>query len=456
MAASTDPAEVPVLGPGQTYATVTDKITGVILTKETPKGWLVGFGIAFLIVMLMLFSLTVLFAKGVGVWGLNNTVAWGFAIVNFVWWVGIGHAGTLISAILLLFRQEWRNSINRFAEAMTIFAVANAGLFPIIHTGRPWLAYWLLPYPSMFQLWPQFRSPLLWDVFAITTYVTISLLFWYVGLIPDFATLRDMGENKVVRRIYGIFALGWRGAARHWAGSSRASLLLAALATPLVVSVHSVVSFDFAVSSVPGWHTTFLPPYFVSGAIFSGFAMVMTLAIPIRKFYHMEDYITDRHLENMAKVMLATGLIVFYAYIMEVFFAWYSGNEYEQFMIYNRMTGPYAPYYWALIFFNGVVPQLLWLKKVRRTPWILFLISIGVNIGMWLERFIIVVTSLHREYLPSTWAYYAGTFWDWSLYIGTLGFFFALIFLFLRVLPMINMFEMKELVHHLSHRGKEH
>ena len=383
-------------------------------------------------------------------------MAWGFAIVNFVWWVGIGHAGTLISAILLLFRQEWRNSINRFAEAMTIFAVANAGLFPIIHTGRPWLAYWLLPYPSMFQLWPQFRSPLLWDVFAISTYVTISLLFWYVGLIPDFATLRDMADNKVVRRIYGVFALGWRGAARHWAQYSRASLLLAALATPLVVSVHSVVSFDFAVSSVPGWHTTFLPPYFVSGAIFSGFAMVLTLAIPIRKYFHMEDFITDRHLENMAKVMLATGLIVFYAYIMEVFFAWYSGNQYEQFMIYNRMTGPYAPYYWSLILANGVIPQLLWFKRVRRTPWILFIIAIIVNIGMWLERFIIVVTSLHREYLPSTWTYYAGTFWDWSLYIGTLGFFFALIFLFLRVLPMINMFEMKELVHHLSHRGKEH
>jgi molybdopterin-containing oxidoreductase family membrane subunit len=456
MAASTEPAEVPVLGPGQTYATVTDRVSSVVLSKKTPKGWLLGFGIAFLVLMVMLFSLTVLFAKGVGVWGLNNTVAWGFAIVNFVWWVGIGHAGTLISAILLLFRQEWRNSINRFAEAMTIFAVANAGLFPIIHTGRPWLAYWLFPYPSMFQLWPQFRSPLLWDVFAITTYVTISLLFWYVGLIPDFATLRDMADNKVVRRVYGLFALGWRGAARHWAQYNRAALLLAALATPLVVSVHSVVSFDFAVSSVPGWHTTFLPPYFVSGAIFSGFAMVMTLAIPIRKFYHMEDFITDRHLENMAKVMLATGLIVFYAYIMEVFFAWYSGNEYEKFMIYNRMTGPYAPYYWSLIFFNGVMPQLLWFKKVRRTTWILFLISIGVNIGMWLERFIIVVTSLHREYLPSTWAHYAGTFWDWTLYIGTLGFFFSLLFLFLRVLPMINMFEMKELVHHLSHRGKEH
>jgi len=456
MAASTEPAEVPVLGPGQTYATVTDRVSGVVLSKETPKGWWIGFGIAFLVLMLMLFSLTVLFAKGVGIWGLNNTVAWGFAIVNFVWWVGIGHAGTLISAILLLFRQEWRNSINRFAEAMTIFAVANAGLFPIIHTGRPWLAYWLFPYPSMFQLWPQFRSPLLWDVFAITTYVTISLLFWYVGLIPDFATLRDMADNKVVRRIYGLLALGWRGASRHWAQYNRAALLLAALATPLVVSVHSVVSFDFAVSSVPGWHTTFLPPYFVSGAIFSGFAMVMTLAIPIRKFYHMEDYITDRHLENMAKVMLATGLIVFYAYIMEVFFAWYSGNEYEKFMIYNRMTGPYAPYYWALIFFNGVMPQLLWFKKVRRTTWLLFLISIGVNIGMWLERFIIVVTSLHREFLPSTWAYYAGTFWDWSLYIGTLGFFFTLLFLFLRFMPMINMFEMKELVHHLSHRGKEH
>jgi len=456
MATQTDYADVPVIAPGHTYASVTDQVTDVILTKKTPKGWLLGFGIAFFFMMLMLYSLTVLFAKGVGIWGLNNTVAWGFAIVNFVWWVGIGHAGTLISAILLLFRQEWRSSINRFAEAMTIFAVANAGLFPIIHTGRPWLAYWLYPYPSMLNLWPQFRSPLVWDVFAITTYVTISLLFWYLGLIPDFATLRDAADNKLVRRIYGILALGWRGAARHWSQYSRASLLLAALATPLVVSVHSVVSFDFAVGSVPGWHTTFLPPYFVSGAIFSGFAMVITLAIPIRKFYHMEDFITDRHLENMAKIMLATGLIVFYAYIMEAFFAWYSGNHYEKFMIYNRMTGPYAPFYWALIFFNGIVPQLLWFKKVRRTTWMLFPIAIGVNIGMWLERFIIVVTSLHREFLPSTWAYYAGTFWDWSLYIGTLGFFATLLFLFLRSMPMINIFEMKELIHHVSHRGKEH
>jgi len=456
MAATPDPAEIPVIGPGQTYATVTDRVAGVVLSRETPKGWLVGLGIAFLFMMLMLFSLTMLFAKGVGVWGLNNSVAWGFAIVNFVWWVGIGHAGTLISAILLLFRQEWRNSINRFAEAMTIFAVANAGMFPIIHTGRPWLAYWLFPYPSLLQLWPQFRSPLLWDVFAISTYVIISLLFWYMGLIPDFATLRDMADNKVVRRIYGVLSLGWRGAARHWSQYNRAALLLAALATPLVVSVHSVVSFDFAVASVPGWHTTFLPPYFVAGAIYSGFAMVITLAIPIRKFYHMEDYITDRHLENMAKVMLATGLIVFYAYIMEIFFSWYSGNHYEKFLIYNRMTGPYAPYYWALIFFNGIMPQLLWIKKIRRTPATLFFIAIGVNIGMWLERFIIVVTSLHREFLPSTWAYYAGTFWDWSLYIGTLGFFAVLFFLFLRTMPMINMFEMKEFVHHVSHRGKEH
>ncbi len=456
MAVKFDPAEVPVIAPGHTYATVTDKVAGAVLNKKTPKGWFLGFFIAFMFMMLMLFSMTVLFAKGVGVWGLNNTVAWGFAIVNFVWWVGIGHAGTLISAILLLFRQEWRNSINRFAEAMTIFAVANAGLFPIIHTGRPWLAYWLFPYPSLLKLWPQFRSPLLWDVFAISTYATVSLFFWYMGLIPDFATLRDMADNKLVRRIYGVLALGWRGAARHWAQYNRAALLLAALATPLVVSVHSVVSFDFAVGSVPGWHTTFLPPYFVSGAIYSGFAMVITLAIPIRKFYHMEDFITDRHLENMAKIMLATGLIVFYAYIMEAFFAWYSGNHYERFMIYNRMTGPYAPYYWALIFFNGVMPQLLWFKKVRRTTWMLFPIAIGVNIGMWLERFVIVVTSLHREYLPSTWTWYAGTFWDWTLYIGTMGFFVTLLFLFLRTMPMINIFEMKELIHHRSHHGKEH
>ena len=453
---ASEPMQVPVLEPGYTYGTITDKVNDVILKKGTPKGWLAAVGVALLLCLVLLLSIGMLFYRGTGIWGINNTIAWGFAIVNLVWWIGIGHAGTLISAILLLFRQEWRTSINRFAEAMTIFAVAQASLFPILHLGRPWLFYWLLPYPNMMGMWPQFRSPLLWDVFAISTYVTVSFLFWYFGLIPDMATLRDTADNKWVKRTFGIFSLGWRGAARHWSTHFRAYLLLAALATPLVASVHSVVSFDFAVSLIPGWHTTFLPPYFVAGAIFSGFAMVITLAIPIRKLYGMEDLITLRHLDNMAKIMLATGLIVFYAYIMEIFFAWYSANPYEEYMIFNRMTGTYAPFYWLLILCNGIIPQLLWFKRIRTNLVILFIISIIVNIGMWLERFIIIITSLTRDFLPSSWSIYTPTVWDWSLYIGTLGFFLLLLLLFLRVLPMINVFEMRELIYHLDHKDGEH
>jgi len=453
---ASEPMQVPVLEPGYTYGTVTDKVNDVILKRGTQKGWLAAVGVALLLVLVLIISIGMLFYRGTGIWGINNTIAWGFAIVNLVWWIGIGHAGTLISAILLLFRQEWRTSINRFAEAMTIFAVSQAALFPILHLGRPWLFYWLLPYPNMMGMWPQFRSPLLWDVFAITTYIIVSFLFWYFGLIPDMATLRDQADNKWVKRTFGIFSLGWRGAARHWSTHFRAYLLLAALATPLVASVHSVVSFDFAVSIIPGWHTTFLPPYFVAGAIFSGFAMVITLAIPIRKLYGMEDLITLRHLDNMAKIMLSTGLIVFYAYIMEIFFAWYSANPYEEFMIFNRMTGPYAPFYWLLILCNGIIPQLLWFRSIRTNLVILFIISIIVNIGMWLERFIIIITSLTRDFLPSSWSMFTPTVWDWSLYIGTLGFFLLLLLLFLRVLPMINVFEMRELIYHLEHKDGEH
>ncbi len=448
--------DVPVLEPGHTYKTVDDQVNEVILTKGTPKGWIFGFAIAFLIMMMMLYSLTILFAYGTGVWGVNMPVAWGFAIVNFIWWIGIGHAGTLISAILLLFRQEWRTSINRFAEAMTLFAVACAGMFPIIHTGRPWLAYWLFPYPNTMAIWPQFRSPLVWDVFAISTYATVSLMFWYVGLIPDLATLRDKSNNYFGRIVYGTFALGWRGASRHWNRYNRTYLLLAALATPLVVSVHSVVSLDFAASIMPGWHVTMFPPYFVAGAVFSGFAMVVTLSIPIRKFYHMEDFITMHHLDNMAKIMLTTGLIVFYGYIMELFFAWYSANEFEQHMMLNRVTGYYAPFYWALIFCNGLVTQLLWFKKVRSNLAALFVVAIIINIGMWLERFVIVITSLTQDFIPASWGNFHATFWDWSLYIGTIGFFLALLFIFLRILPMISVFEMKELIHHLKHEEGGH
>jgi molybdopterin-containing oxidoreductase family membrane subunit len=387
-----------------------------------------------------------LFMKGVGVWGINIPNGWGFAIINFVWWIGIGHAGTLISAILLLLNQSWRNAINRFAEAMTLFAVMCAGMFPVLHTGRPWLAYWMFPYPNTMALWPQFRSPLLWDVFAVSTYFTISAVFWYVGLLPDLATLRDTSKKPWQQAVYGMLSMGWRGSARHWQRYEKASLLLAGLATPLVVSVHTVVSFDFAVSIIPGWHTTIFPPYFVAGAIYSGFAMVLTLMIPVRKFYGLDDIITMRHLNNMAKVTLATGMVVAYGYIMEAFFGYFSADKYEKFMIYNRMFGPYALFYWCLILCNIVTPQFLWSKKIRTSPGILWIISIIVNIGMWLERFVIVVTSLHRDFLPSSWGYYAPTIWDWAVYVGTIGLFMTLIFLFVRVLPLITIFELRMLL----------
>jgi molybdopterin-containing oxidoreductase family membrane subunit len=394
----------------------------------------------------LLYAIGFLLIKGVGIWGINNPVGWGFAIINLVWWIGIGHAGTLISAILLLMRQTWRTSINRFAEAMTLFAVACAAVFPLIHVGRPWLAYWLMPYPNTMALWPQTRSPLVWDVFAISTYATVSALFWYTGLVPDFATLRDRAKNRWLQRLYGILAMGWRGSAMHWHRYEVAYLLLAGLATPLVLSVHTVVSFDFAVGIIPGWHATIFPPYFVAGAIYAGFAMVLILAIPLRKFYGLEDFITMRHLRNMAKVMLATGLLVVYGYVMEAFMAWYSGNPYEQYMILNRMTGPYAFWYWLLIFCNAVAPQALWFEKVQNSVAGLFIIAIIVSIGMWLERFIIVVTSLHRDFMPSSWGMYYPTVWDWATYIGTIGLFFMLIFLFVRVMPSISIFEMRTLV----------
>jgi len=373
-------------------------------------------------------------------------VGWGFDIVNFVWWIGIGHAGTLISAILLLLRQEWRTSINRFAEAMTLFAVACAGLFPLLHMGRPGYFYWLVPYPDTMGLWPQFRSPLVWDVFAVTTYLLVSLMFWFIGLIPDLATLRDRSQSRIGRVVYGVLAMGWRGSAMHWHRYETAYLLLAGLATPLVISVHTVVSLDFAVGIIPGWHTTIFPPYFVAGAIYSGFAMVLTLAIPIRAIYGLEDFITQRHLENMAKVMIATGLIVAYGYMMEAFMAWYSANPYESFMMWNRMTGPYWYTYWALIACNIAIPQALWLRPVRTNAKALFVVAIIVNVGMWLERYVIVATSLSRDFLPSSWGRYSGTIWDWSMYVGTIGLFLALLFLFIRFLPMISIFEMRTLL----------
>jgi molybdopterin-containing oxidoreductase family membrane subunit len=440
------PGAPPVIEPGYTFGSVTDKISAIVLTRKTPRGWFVGFALSFVFVLLLLFAVGRLLVVGTGIWGINMPVAWGFAIVNFVWWIGIGHAGTLISAILLLLRQEWRTSINRFAEAMTLFAVACAGLFPLLHLGRPWFAYWLFPYPNTMALWPQFRSPLVWDVFAVSTYFTVSLLFWYIGLLPDLATLRDRSASRFGRMAYGMLAMGWRGSAVHWHRYETAYLLLAGLATPLVVSVHTVVSFDFAVSIIPGWHSTIFPPYFVAGAIYSGFAMVLTLAIPLRAAYGLEDFITVRHLQNMAKILLATGLIVAYGYFIEVFMAWYSGNPYEEFMILNRMSGPYAPMYWALLFCNVLTPQVLWLKRVRTSALALFVVALIVNLGMWLERYIIVVTSLHRDFLPSSWGLYAGTVWDWATFVGTIGLFLALVFLFLRFLPVISIFEMRTLL----------
>ena len=444
----------PVLEPGHTFASVSDKISAIVLARRTPKGWIFGFAVSFLLTMVLLYAVTYLFLTGIGIWGNNIPVAWAFDIINFVWWIGIGHAGTLISAILLLMRQQWRTSINRFAEAMTLFAVACAALFPLIHLGRPWVFHWLFPYPNVMALMPQFRSPLMWDVFAVSTYATVSLLFWFIGLIPDLATLRDRAKNLVFKKLYGILAMGWRGSARHWHRYEMAYLLLAGLATPLVVSVHTVVSFDFAVGLLPGWHATIFPPYFVAGAIFAGFAMVLTLTIPIRKFYGLEDFITMRHLDNMAKVLLATGLLVAYGYMMETFLAWYSGNPFEEYTIANRMRGPYAPAYWALILCNVLVPQALWSQRVRKNVLVLWVVAMVVNVGMWLERFIIIVTSLHRDFLPSSWEMYYPTIWDFATLFGTIGLFVALLFLFIRFLPLISIFEMRALVRETQETGR--
>ena len=437
----------PVLGAGQDYETITEAVAQIPLSKRYSFGWVVGLLIGLALLSMLQLAIGMLLLKGVYIWGNNVPVAWAFDIINFVWWIGIGHAGTLISAVLLLFKQQWRMSISRFAEAMTIFAVACAGLFPLLHTGRPWLAaYWLFPYPNTMGLWPQFRSPLIWDVFAVSTYATVSVVFWVVGLIPDLATMRDRATSNVKRMVFGTLALGWRGSARHWHRYEVASLILAGLSTPLVLSVHSVVSFDFAVSVIPGWHATIFPPYFVAGAIYSGFGMVLTLAIPIRSAYHLEHLITMRHIDNMGKVMLATGLIVAYGYGMEAFFGWYSANQYERFMLWNRMTGPYGWAYWLLIFINAVFIHVLWFKSVRHNLKFMFVLSLIVNLAMWLERFVIIVTSLHRDFVPSSWDMYAPTQWDFMMFFGTIGLFLTLFFLFMRFVPMISMFEVRTLL----------
>lgn len=443
--AFTDDEEL--IGGRQDLVTIGDKIGNVCLGEvPTPKGWWVTFAIGLLLMQGMVAGLFYLLFQGTGVWGINQPVAWGLAIVNFVWWIGIGHAGTLISAILLLLHQKWRTSLNRFAEAMTLFAVMCAGIFPLIHTGRPWLAYWLYPMPNTMAVWPQFRSPLAWDVFAVTTYFTVSLVFWYVGLIPDLAALRDVARNKWQKWVYGALALGWRGSAIHWRRYEKLYLMLAGLGTPLVFSVHTIVSFDFAVSIVPLWHATIFPPFFVAGAVFAGFAMVIWLGIPIRHWYNLQDLITIKHLELCAKVMLATGLLVSYGYFSEIWMAWYSHSEIEWgTTMYRIWDGPYWWSYWALILTNTIIPQLLWIKKFRTSEFWLILISLSVHIGMWLERYVIVIT-LSRDHNPSSWGRYEPTFWDWSLFIGTIGFFLTLFALFCRFLPMISITEMRELL----------
>ncbi len=437
----------PLLDGDQDYASITDAVCRIPEQTQTPRIWYIAFAITSSLTLMFFILIGYLLTNGVGVWGNNAPVYWAWPIVNFVFWVGIGHAGTLISAILFLFRQDWRTSINRFAEAMTIFAVICAGIFPAIHVGRIWMVYWLAPYPSQhLSMWPNFRSPLLWDVFAVSTYATVSLVFWYMGLIPDLATLRDRATTRGRQFWYGLAALGWTGSARQWHRFEKAYVLLAALATPLVLSVHTVVSFDFAVSQLPGWHTTIFPPYFVAGAVFSGFAMVVTLIVPARAMFGLKQLITIRHLENMTKIMLATGSIVGFAYGIEFFIAWYSGNRFEQFTFLNRALGPYAWAYWTMVTCNVISPQLFWFKKFRTTPWLMVIVSIFINIGMWFERFVIVVTSLSRDFLPSSWGYFKPTLVDILMFVGSFGLFLTLFLLFCRFLPMVAISEVKALL----------
>ena len=438
------------------FGSVTDDILKGNESPKPPKSWYIALGISFSLMSMLGLLIGYLMFTGVGVWGNNNPVAWGYPIVNFVFWVGIGHAGTLISAILFLFRQKWRTAINRFAEAMTIFAVICAGTFPGIHIGRAWLAYWLFPIPNQMDMWPQFRSPLLWDVFAVGTYFTVSLLFWYLGMVPDLATMRDRATTKVKAIAYGIVSLGWRGSMRHWHRYERAYLLLAALATPLVLSVHSVVSFDFAVSQLPGWHTTIFPPYFVAGAIFSGFAMVITLAIPARELWGLKNFITMRHLENMCKVILLTGSMVGYAYSMEFFIAWYSGEIYETFTFINRAFGPYGWAYWIMVSCNVLTPQIFWFKKARTNIAIIFTASLLVNVGMWFERFVIVITSLANDFLPSSWGMYEPTWVDVLTFLGSFGLFMTFFLLFIRFLPVLAIAEIKAIMPAADPHGHGH
>ena len=438
---------IPLVTGGKTLHDVTEDVSSRVEEKPT-KLWMFAMVISLSLLTIGLYAVYILLWEGIGSWGLNKTVGWAWDITNFVWWVGIGHAGTLISAILLLFRQRWRMSINRAAEAMTIFAVICAALFPVLHTGRPWLAvYWMFPLPNTFgSLWVNFSSPLLWDVFAISTYFLVSLVFWYIGLIPDFATIRDRAKNKISKIIYGTLSFGWTGASRSWSHYETVALILAGLATPLVLSVHTIVSFDFATSVIPGWHTTIFPPYFVAGAVFSGFAMVLTLLLVTRKVYKLENYITIGHIEMMNIIIIVTGSIVGIAYITEFFIAWYSGVDAEQYAFINRATGPYWWAYISMMTCNVISPQLFWFKKIRTNLMATFIISIIVNIGMWFERFVIIVTSLHRDFLPSSWSMFYPTWIDIGVYVFTFGIFFTAFFLFAKFFPMINMVEVKSII----------
>jgi molybdopterin-containing oxidoreductase family membrane subunit len=435
----------PVIRGRHTLSEVTERISAPVF-RPTPLAWLLGFGFSFALLTLFMASVTYLFYRGIGVWGVNQPVAWGLAISNFVWWIGIGHAGTLISAILLLLNQKWRTSINRFAEAMTLFALACASLYPVIHLGRPEYFYWLLPYPNVEDNWPQFRSPLVWDMFAVFIYGVVSLFFWYTGLLPDLATMRDRAKGRLAWAAYGALALGWRGSARHWHYYRETYLLLAALATPLVVSVHSIVSYDFSVSILPGWHSTLSPPYFVAGAAYSGLAMVIMITVVLRAAFRLEDFITARHFENMAKIMLAMGLVVAYGYLMETFFAWYSADKFGADDAFERAFGTYATAFWAQVVCNAVIPQLLWFGRVRRSLPLLFAVSLVVCTGMWFERYVIVITSLHEDFLPSSWGVYSATLWDWAVFAGSFGLFLSLMFLFVRFLPAVSMSDLRKLV----------
>ncbi len=447
----------PLVGGAPRLSDVTETVAAVVERKPSPL-WYLALMISGGMAAIGIFAILYTAFTGIGVWGNNQPIGWAWDITNFVFWIGIGHAGTLISAILFLFRQKWRTAINRAAEAMTIFAVICALIFPIIHTGRPWLAiYWLLPLPNQMEMWVNFRSPLLWDVFAVSTYFTVSLMFWFVGLVPDLATLRNRAKSKLPKMLLTFFSLGWTGANRHWHRYEKAYLILAGLSTPLVLSVHTIVSFDFAVSLLPGWHTTIFPPYFVAGAIFSGFAMVLTLMIIARKTLGLEDYFTIKHVDNMNKILMATGMMVGYAYGIEFFIAWYSGNPYERFVFINRALGPYSWAYWTMITCNVLVPQLFWSSKLRRNLLVTWVISIFVNIGMWFERFVIIATSLHRDFLPSSWGYFIPTWIDVSIFVGTIGIFLSLFLLFAKFLPVLAISEVKGILpgaqpsHHGTH-----